>query len=136
MKVTDRWHLQLRIGLSIFYATAGSFHIFLPEPFLLITPGWVPNAPLLIFFTGLCEIAGAVGLMTVSFRKLAGVGLALYAICVYPANIKHALDDLNKVSFGIHALIYHIVRLPLQPVLVWLPLFGGGLVTWPFDRSR
>ncbi|MNU69395.1 hypothetical protein D3C71_587780 [compost metagenome] len=85
---------------------------------------------LVILLTGLCEIAGALGIVTASLRRAAGVGLALYAVCVYPANIKHAIDTLSGDP-SICQWTYHLVRLPLQPVLVWIALFAGRLVTWP-----
>ena len=35
---------------------------------------------------GVAEIAGAIGLMIPRLRYAAGIGLALYALCVWPAN--------------------------------------------------
>ena len=49
--------------LAIFYLIAGIAHIRSPEGFLAITPDWVPFAEQVILFTGLAEIAGAIGLM-------------------------------------------------------------------------
>ena len=119
--------------LTVAYAAAGLFHLFTPRTFLMITPDWVPYPQQVIAVTGLCELAGAFGLATPPLRKAAGIGLALYAVCVYPANIKHALDGLppGEIQLG---WWYHAPRLALQPVLVWLALFAGGVVTWPFRR--
>ena len=72
------------------YLAAGIFHLATPGPFLMITPDWVPFPRQVIMATGVCEIAGAFGLMTRRLRQAAGIGLALYAVCVFPANIKHA----------------------------------------------
>ncbi len=121
-----------RAVLAAIYLAAGVFHLATPAPFLLITPGWVPFPRQVILATGLCELAGAAGLLTARFRRAAGFGLALYAVCVYPANIKHAMGGLPGVQLG---LWYHVPRLLLQPVLVWWALFAGGLVTWPFRRG-
>lgn len=85
---------------------------------------------LIILVTGLCEIAGAVGIVTASLRRAAGVALALYAVCVYPANIKHAIDTLSGDPSN-WQWAYHLLRLPFQPVLIWIALFAGRLVTWP-----
>jgi len=121
--------------LAVVYLTAGILHVCMPEPFLLITPDWVPFTRQVIFATGLCEIAGAIGLLTRRLRYAAGIGLALYAICVFPANIKHFVDG---VPAGGHPLgwWYHIPRLALQPVIVWWALFAGEVVTWPFGRAQ
>ncbi len=123
----------VRLALALVYAAAGLFHLATPGPFLLITPAWVPLPREVIFGTGLCELAGAAGLLTRSLRRAAGIGLAAYAVCVFPANIKHALDGLpaGQVQLG---WWYHAPRLALQPVIVWWALFAGEVVDWPFRR--
>ena len=107
----------------------------MPGPFLLITPTWVPVPAFVILGTGLCELAGAFGLLTRYLRRAAGIGLALYAICVFPANIKHAFSALpmGELQLG---WWYHAPRLALQPVLVWWALFAGDVIDWPFAPSR
>lgn len=126
----------LRIGLSIVYFAAGFAHIAFPTPFLMITPNWVPDAPTIILVTGLCELAGAVGLQLPSVRPLAAIGLALYAVCVFPANIKHAIDSLAAPSPSALQWSYHVIRLPLQPLLVWLTLYTGEVTSWPCRRVK
>jgi uncharacterized membrane protein len=127
----NRW--ALRAVLAIIYAYAGYVHLRSPEFFLPIVPAWVPEPRLVVLATGACEIAGAVALMTGRLRYMAGVMLALYAVCVYPANIKHALDSVaiggSKLGWG-----YHGPRLAFQPVFVWWALFAGGVIDWPFGR--
>ena len=119
--------------LAALYIVAGLLHLYTPDTFLLITPDWVPHPRAVILGTGLCEIAGAVGLLTHRLRRAAGVALALYAVCVVPANIKHALDGLpvGQVQLG---WWYHGPRLAFQPVLAWWALFAGEVVSWPFGR--
>jgi uncharacterized membrane protein len=136
MASADLWRRRCRIGLAVFYTVAGILHVFLPAPFLSITPGWVPDAGDVIFLTGLCEIAGAIGLLMPPVRRFAGVALALYAVLVFPANIKHALDSLGGPLVSPWQWLYHGVRLPLQPVIIWLAGFAGGSVSWPFQRSQ
>jgi len=84
-----------------------------------------------VLVTGLCEIAGSVALMTPRLRRLAGVMLALYAVCVFPANIRHALDGIHVPPLP-DSWWYHGPRLALQPVLVWWPLFCASVIDWPF----
>ena len=123
----------LRALLAAAYLAAGILHIFKPAPFLGITPAWVPYAPQVILFTGLCEIAGAIGLFIPRLRWWAGVLLAAYAVCVYPANVKHAVDYIAHGTGGL-SLWYHIPRLLFQPVIVWWALFAGAVIDWPFSR--
>src|SRR5580698_7373830 len=80
----------MRWLLAAFFAAAGVAHLAVPQALLSITPYWVPFAPQVIFVTGLCEFAGAAALVTRRFRYWAGIALAAYAICDWPANFKHA----------------------------------------------
>ena len=119
--------------LAGLYLAAGVLHLLVPGPFLTITPGWVPFPLEVIRLTGAAEIAGAVGLMVPRLRRAAGWGLAAYAICVFPANIKHAIDSLQQA----HPLLgwgYHAPRLALPPVIVWWALWCSGVTDWPFRR--
>ena len=129
----ERRRFGCAIALAIFFGAAGVLHIALPQPFLRITPDWVPEPERVIFLTGLCEIAGAIGLLAPRARRYAGAGLSLYAICVFPANIKHAYDTLSGDP-SLWQWVYHAMRLPLQPVIVWLALFAGNVVGPPFRK--
>ncbi|MCB2079488.1 MAG: hypothetical protein KDE55_17560 [Novosphingobium sp.] len=120
------------------YIAAGILHLVYPEPFLSITPGWVPWPGLVITLTGLAEIAGGIGMLqpvSLALRKAAGWGLALYALCVWPANFNHMMLDLAKADHGL-GLAYHIPRLAVQPLLVWLALWAGGIARWPNRKRR
>lgn len=99
--------------------------------FMRIVPDWVPAPHATVILTGCCEILGAAALLSRRLRRLAGLMLALYALCVYPANIKHAFQH---VALGGQTLgwWYHAPRLAFQPVLVWWALFCSGVVDWPF----
>jgi len=129
----DRSRRALRWLLAAIYLLAGVLHVATPRAFLTIVPGWVPFPHEVVLLTGMCEIAGAVGLMTARWRRLAAVMLALYAVCVFPANIKHAIDGL---AYGRNHLgwAYHGPRLLFQPVIVWWTLFAGEVIDWPFRR--
>jgi uncharacterized membrane protein len=91
----DTTRTVMRWILAAFFAAAGIAHLLVPDKLLAITPSWVPFAPGVIFATGICELAGAIALVTRPPRWWAGAALAAYAICVWPANFKHAIDDIN-----------------------------------------
>ena len=130
-----RWRLALTIAMAIFYAGAGVLHLSAPAGFLLITPSWVPWPAGVIFVTGLCELLGAAGLLIPGLRGKAGFTLALYALCVWPANMKHAFSGIDVPGLP-SSWWYHGPRLVLQPVLIWAALYAGGLIDWPFRRAR
>jgi len=123
----------LRFGLAAAFLAAGLLHLTVPGPFVAITPTWVPEPETVVRATGVAELAGVVGLMTRRFRRAAGIGLSLYAVCVFPANLRHAFDpDVALPSLG---WAYHGPRLLLQPVIVWLCLWVAEVVDWPFGRE-
>ena len=125
----------MRWLMIAFYLVAGVVHLRSPEAFLPIMPGWVPFPHETVLLTGVAELAGAAGLMVPRLRYAAGIGLALYAFCVWPANIKHALDGVvlggTRLGWG-----YHAPRLAFQPVLIWWALFVGEVTQWPFRARR
>ena len=124
----------LRWLLALAFAYAGYAHIASPRGFLAITPDWVPFAPEVIFLTGICELLGALGLLIPQTRRWAGWALAAYTVCVYPANINHAIMDLSSGT-GL-SLAYHLPRLLFQPVIVWWCLYAAEITDWPFRRAR
>ena len=124
-----------RTILALAYLVAGIAHIATPAGFVKITPDWVPAPQFVVFATGVCEIAGAVALLSIaSLRRAAGIALALYAVCVVPANINHAV---NSIALGGTTLSwwYHGPRLALQPVIVWWALWAAQVTDWPFRRQ-
>lgn len=133
-----RWRRRTRRLLGVVYAAAGVLHLSLPASFLRIVPSWVPWPATTIALTGLAELAGAAGLLQTrspALRRAAGAGLALYALCVWPANVNHMIMDLTTPEEGL-GWWYHGPRMLLQPVLIWAGLWTGELVDWPFgDRN-
>lgn len=121
----------LRWLLAGAFLFAGVAHIAHPGFFLPIVPSWVPSPRETVILTGGCEVAGAAGLLWPRMRWWAAVMLALYSFCVFPANIKHALDYTHIHGLG-RGWLYHGPRLLFQPVIVWWCLFAGGAIDWPF----
>ena len=124
-----------RTLLALAYFAVGVVHLKSPEGFLPIMPDFVPFPREVVLATGVAEIAGAIGLMVPRLRRAAAWGLAAYAVCVFPANIKHAAESIamggQVLGWG-----YHGPRLAAQPVLVWLALWAGGIIDWPFRKSH
>ncbi|MEP7222150.1 MAG: DoxX family protein [Novosphingobium sp.] len=124
--------------LGLIYLAAGAAHLANPEPFVRITPHWVPAAPLVILLTGMAELAGAAALVqpwSPALRRAAGWAFATYALCVWPANINHMVMDLARPDRGL-GLAYHLPRMALQPVLIWAALWASGVTGWPFAQRN
>lgn len=122
-----------RFLLVVFYGLAGGAHLVFTDAMVRIVPAWVPAPRAVVIVTGLCELAGAVGLMLPRLRRAMGWALAAYAVCVFPANIQHAVIDLSGGT-GL-GLAYHAPRLVLQPVLVWWALWASHAIEWPFATA-
>ena len=125
--------IGMRVLMAAFYLAAAYVHLRSPEAFLPIVPAWVPAPRETVIATGLAELFGAVGLLIPRLRKAAGIGLALYALCVFPANTKHALEGISVGGLPT-SWWYHGPRLAFQPVLIWWALYAGGVTRWPFRR--
>lgn len=127
----NRFQTTICMALALFYGFAGVMHLIAPAPFLAITPAWVPFPEAVIAFTGVAELAGALGIAQwrrPELRRAAGWGLALYALCVWPANFQHLFNDLKSADGGA-TLGYHIPRLAAQPLLIWITLWASGVIS-------
>ncbi len=127
----------LRWLLALIYLIAGVAHLRSPSGFVQITPDWVPFPDIVVAATGVCEVLGALALLfpNIRLRRAAGYAFAAYAICVYPANIKHALEGI-AIGGNAQSWWYHGPRLAFQPVFVWWALYAVGIISWPFGARR
>jgi uncharacterized membrane protein len=130
-----RIRLLMRWLIAAFFAIGGISHFMYPAVFLEIIPGWVPFPQEVNWFAGACSLAGSIGLVTKQFRWWAGVLLALYIVCVWPANFKHAFDHILLPPVP-DSWWYHGPRLALQPVLAWWALFSADVIDWPFRSGQ
>jgi uncharacterized membrane protein len=114
------WSADVRDGLAVMLLLTASAH-FTPmkEDLIRMTPQWVPRPRAMVFFTGLCELAGAIGLVIPVTRRAAGIALILFFIAVLPANI-HAARA--KVTLRGRPATPLWLRVPMQIlfiILVW-----------------
>ena len=121
----------LRAGLSLAFLFIGIDHLLTPDRYELMMPTWVPYPSQTIFLTGVCEIAGALGLWLKPTRWLAGLSFALYAVAVSPANIQNWLNATQGIL--VEGLptdpSYYLLRLGFQPVVILCALYAGTV--WP-----
>jgi uncharacterized membrane protein len=125
----------MRWIMAAFFLVAGIGHFVAIDRVVQIVPGFVPYPRAVVIVTGILEAAGGIALLIPRWRRLAGIMLALYAVCVFPANIKHAIDGTALLPFA-ESWWYHGPRLAMQPVIVWWALFCSGVIDWPVRASR
>lgn len=119
--------------LGVFFIAAGANHFAHGALYARIVPPWLPDAPLLVRISGVAEILGGIGTLIPATRRVAGVGLVLLLVAVFPANVQMALHPELYRDLGSETEF--LIRLPLQIVLlawVWWaarPLVGRD-VAW------
>lgn len=107
--------VALRNLVGVVMIVAGVFHFVAPEAYLQIMPDYLPWHLELVYISGVFEIAGGVGLFVPKLRPLAGWGIILLLLAVWPANIYQATEGIGEIS-----PIVAWVRVVLQPFLMWL----------------
>ncbi len=124
-----RIKLVLRWLLTIIMVGAGANHFYNPAPYLGMMPEVLPAHDFLVYFSGIAEIAGGLGLILPATRKLAAWGLILLFLAVFPANINMAVNDLPLGNDPVPSWALW-ARLPLQLVfIVWAWWFTRDHVT-------
>jgi uncharacterized membrane protein len=85
------WEQSARVALAtMFLFTAASHFAPMRRELIAMVPPGLPRPDLLVFITGLAEIAGAVGLLIPLLRFWAACGLILLLIVMLPANVSAA----------------------------------------------
>jgi uncharacterized membrane protein len=100
------------------FGAAGVAHFLVPAFFEAIVPPWLPAPRALVYWSGVAEVAGALGVLHPRTRALAGWGLLALLIAVFPANV-HMLRDAIDVGASRWWIAALAVRLPVQGLLLW-----------------
>ena len=104
------------IVVSIFFSIGGVTHFTNSAFYISIMPPQVPFPKFWVYFTGICEIIGVLGLWLTVTRVWAAWSLVGLCVAVFPANIYMALNPNQFSQFSIGALY---LRLPLQFVIIY-----------------
>ena len=103
--------------MSLFYIVAGINHFINPDWFVRIVPPILPFKAALVYVSGVFEIVLGSLLIFPKTRFIAGWGLILLLLAVYPANIYVALS--NGKAMNITPMMAW-GRLPFQFVFIGL----------------
>ena len=112
------------IGLGVLFIFTGIGHFILTEPMTQMLPPWVAERMLLVYLTGVLELAIAVGFFVPKSRQFTGWVAAIVLVLFFPANIYAAI---NYVPMGGHAWgpVYLLIRAPLQAIILfWVYWFA------------
>ena len=89
------WWTALRLGLAAMFLLTASAHWGRRRADLIrMVPPVFSRPDLLVTLTGICEILGAIGLLIPKVAPFAAIGLSLFLIAVFPANVRAARDGI------------------------------------------
>ena len=115
------WAAATRVGLAtmLCFTAAAHFNSMRGDLVRMVPPS-IPNPELMVTFTGICEILGAIGLLVRRTRRAAAAALLVFFLAVLPANIHAARSGVTLRGQA---------ATPVMP-RVALQLLFMGLVWW------
>ncbi|HEX4473885.1 MAG TPA: hypothetical protein VH142_02340 [Polyangiaceae bacterium] len=122
--------LLFRYALSAVMVGIGVLHFVAADLFAQIVPPALPAPHVLVWLSGVIEIALGVALVPLRTRRLAGYGLVALYVAVFPANLYMALSNVQ-----IHGLPSWIAQPSPAALFLRLP-FQLVFMAWALWVSR
>lgn len=105
-----------RDALSVMLLFTGVSHFTsMKEDFVRMMPPSIPWPRAMVYFTGICEIMGSVGLLLPEVRRAAGYALIAFFLSVLPANIYAARARVTLRGKPATSLWF---RIPMQILFI------------------
>lgn len=124
----QKFKVVMKVLLAVFFIAAGMNHFANPDFYLKIIPPYLPWHAALNYLSGALEILLGALVLFPRFSRLAGLGLILLLIAVFPANVYMAL---NSQRFPAIPPAFLLIRLPLQLI----PIFWAWWATKPDQKA-
>ncbi|MFT3706407.1 MAG: DoxX family membrane protein [Archangium sp.] len=86
--------LILKFVLGFAMMGVGVLHFTATRAFETIVPKMLPAPKMIVWISGVAEIAGGLGLLIPMTQRWAAWGLIALYVAVFPANINMAINDL------------------------------------------
>jgi uncharacterized membrane protein len=122
-----RFRGPLKLALAAFMVISGVAHFAIPDAYAALIPPQLPAPLLLVYVSGIAELALGLALLWPRTRRLAAWGIIALLIAVYPANIYHAASgglDHPDLPAAFADPVVAWVRLPFQFLFIaWAWLF-------------
>lgn len=117
------WQASARDALSLMLIFTGVSHFtFMTEDFVRMIPPSIPWPRTLVYFTGVCEMAGAVGLLLPEFRRASAYALIAFFLTVLPANIHAARAGVTLRGKPATSLW---LRIPMQILFIAIAFWSA-----------
>ena len=119
----NSWPAATRAGLAVMLLFTGSAHFnSMRHDLARMVPPAIPNAMGMVYFTGVCEILGAIGLLVPATRLTATIALIVMFAALLPANIRAGREGMTLRGKPVTPLVW---RVPMQIVFVALTWWAG-----------
>ncbi len=123
------WHLRFaaNVGMSVMLLFTALGHFVFWKGMSLMLPPFIPFRKIIVWATGVLEIAAAMGLLFPTFRHTTAVWLIIFFILIFPANVYAALQrvDYQRATYTGPGTDYLWLRTGLQFFfIVWVWFFS------------
>lgn len=130
ISIFDSWPASTRYALAVMFPFTSSAHFNkFRHDLARMMPRVFPNPMGMVYFTGICEILGAIGILVPQTRSLAGLCLVVFLLAVLPANVKAAREGV--IIAGKQATPLWL-RIPMQ--ILFLVLLSWSTEPWRLWR--
>jgi uncharacterized membrane protein len=117
------WHASARYALAVMFVFTGIAHFTkVKHEMARMVPRAFVRPMLMVYVTGVCELAGAAGLIEPRTRVIASVALIVMLVAMFPANIKAAQEGLT-ISGRLATPLW--LRAPMQALFIGLLWWAG-----------
>ena len=123
VEALDSWPAATRVGLAAMLLLTASAHFnAMRHDLARMVPPAIPHPMEFVYFTGVCEIFGAFGLLVPRVRIAAALALIVLFVAVLPANVHAARAGLTLGGKPVTPLA---VRVPMQILFIALTAWAG-----------
>ena len=121
------YSLAARIGFSVMLLFTALGHFMFTDGMAMMVPDFIPYKKELVYFTGIIEILGAIGLHVPQFKTATASLLIIFFILLLPANIKASLEqiDYQNATHEGNGPAYLWFRIPLQVLFITWVYFSS-----------
>jgi uncharacterized membrane protein len=119
----DSWPAATRAGLAVMLLFTASAHFTaMRHDLARMVPPAIPRPMAMIYFTGVCEILGAIGLLVPRTRVVAALALIVLFVALLPANVHAARAAVTLRGKPATPLA---MRVPMQILFIALTAWAG-----------
>ncbi|WP_417351594.1 hypothetical protein [Flavobacterium alkalisoli] len=124
---TYKWKVSGNIAMCAMLMFTAMGHFLFTKGMGMMLPLFIPYKELIVYITGVIEVAFGLLLLFPKYRKRTGIILIIFFILILPSNIYAALHHVNlkTADFSGNGPVYLWFRIPLQLFFIcWVYLFS------------